>query len=93
MTNFGVRFLYEVFFEICLCFMINLAFIDFENRSGVGGSTLATWILCLCLAIVAFVALIALTVLFWSKSGPSLRQSFEKGSLMSSIWGTRTLDP
>ena len=29
MTNFGVRFLYEVFFEICLCFMINLAFVDF----------------------------------------------------------------
>ena len=53
---------------------------------------LSTWILCLCLAVVAFVALIAMTVLFWSNSGPSLRQSFAKGSLMSSIWGTRTLD-
>ena len=28
--NFGVRFLYEVFFEICLCLMINVTFMDFE---------------------------------------------------------------
>ena len=92
MTNFGVRFMYEVFFEICLCFMINLAFIDFDQQKGGNSNELAAWIFCLCLAVIAFIALIAITVLFWSKTGPSLLQSFARGSLWGSIWGTRTLE-
>ena len=86
MTNFCIRFLYEVFFEICLCIMINASFVDFDSKS-----QLIAWGICIFLALVTFIALIAITVLFWKKGGPSVRDAFEQRSLWSSFWGTRPL--
>ena len=32
-TNFALRFFYEMFLEICICVMINITFLDFESFS------------------------------------------------------------
>ena len=77
LMNFTVRFLYEIYFEICLCFMINVSY--------QGGGSATPWWLCLALAMLAIAAPIAITVLFW-KYGPKLKGSYERMSLMKSIW-------
>ena len=33
MTNFTVRFLYEIFFEICVCLMINSSYLDVKDSA------------------------------------------------------------
>ena len=87
MTNFTIRFLYEVFFEVCLCIMINASYVDFDS-----GSQLTAWSLYLFLATVSFITLIVITMLFWKKKGgPQVRDAFEPKSLWRSFWGTRPL--
>jgi len=89
MVNFCVRFLYEVFFELTLCVMINATFVDFDSR----GSHVASWVLCLFLALLATIALVCITLLFWKDGAPSVRGTFEKRSFWSSLtWGQRMLN-
>ena len=57
MTNFGIRFLYEVFFELCLCLMINAGYTDKDVSP-------AQWTLSIVLSTVVILALIAITLLF-----------------------------
>lgn len=70
MTNFIVRFLYEVFFEIILCLMINFSFVDFQSSYQV-----ANWIICIILGGVALASLMAITTLFW-RDGPDIKNSY-----------------
>lgn len=56
MTNFMVRFLYEIFFEICLCLMINASHYDSDS-----GSDTVSWFICILLAALAFVALVMIS--------------------------------
>ena len=58
MTNFAVRLFYEVFFELCLCLMINATYKD-ENVSP------TQWYLSLGLSGIVLTALIVVTVLFY----------------------------
>ena len=85
MTNFTVRFLYEIYFELCLCVMINASFVDKNDDSQV-----TAWVISLILAVLAFGALITITVLFW-KHGPAVKQSYEQKSFWSSFWGYRPI--
>ena len=88
MTNFCVRFLYEVFFELSLCIMINISFMDSDS----GEPWIAAWIFCIILAMIAISTLICITVLFWSSKGPSIKDAFAQRSFWSSIWGLRSLN-
>lgn len=68
LTNITIRFLYEVYFEICLSVMIFASFMDFKET---GSDHFIASIVCLALMAVAFVALTAITVLFW-RHGPNV---------------------
>jgi len=86
MTNFIVRFLYEIFFEIVLCLMINVSFLDYESSSQV-----ANWLLCIAFVVVALASLVAISLLFWI-GGPDLKDSYEKRTLLQSFWGRRPMN-
>lgn len=90
MTNFCIRFLYEVFFELTLCIMINIAYVDASQTS----TQIATWVFCLLFGLVAIVALICITSLFWGFGAPpEVSDSYEKNSVWSRLtWGRRALN-
>ena len=90
LTNIAIRFLYEVYFEICLSVMIFVSFMDFNDSSSSNGGHLEASIICLILIVVAFLALVAITLLFW-RNGPSVKGSFEHKSLWKSFWGYRPI--
>ena len=83
MTNFSLRFVYEFFFEICLCLLIHSAV-------AYGADDLLyviSIILFLCMLI-----FIALLFAFFCKWGPyTVPNSYSHNSLRKSWWGTRTL--
>ena len=83
MTNFAIRFLYEVFFELCLCIMINLSYVDSQQS--------VYWIMSFVLSMLTLAALVWITIQFWN-SGASMRGVFGKNSLAASFWGIRLLD-
>ena len=82
MNNFAVRFLYEVFFELMICSLINLTSIA---AGGVFG-----WFISLMTVIVAIVA-IAFTISLLCKNGPYIDNTYAQGSFMGSYWGKREL--
>ena len=82
MSNFTLRFIYEFFFEICLCVMIHMA------TAGTGSTFL--YILSVLLTIVIFVFVASLFGLFF-RCGPYIPKSFERNSLRKSWWGARHL--
>ena len=61
MINFSLRFLYEFFFEFCLCLMINISTVSSEDRLfySIG-----------LLIIVGLLSLIAFLVALFFKWGP-----------------------
>ena len=66
LTNFLVRFFYEIFFEVILCLIINVSSTDFDAS---GSSSFTKWVICLVLIIAAIAALVAITTLLW-RGGP-----------------------
>jgi len=71
MTNFMVRFLYEIFFEICLCLMINASYVDIDSDSS--GSDTVSWLICIALAALAFVALVMISFTCCCNEGPHIK--------------------
>lgn len=80
MSNFLVRLLYEVFFEIILCLMINLSFIDFESAS-----QRAALSICFVLAVLTLAALVLISLNFCYR-GPQVKSIYEARSLYH-LWG------
>lgn len=78
--NFSLRFVYEIFLELCICVSINLATHKASVVSLLPG-----------LIILAMVGL--LVSLLW-KGGPyTVPNSYQKHSLLTSFWGKRPLCP
>ena len=77
-----VRFLFEAFFELMIC-----AFINVTSQEVVG---VAWWIFSLAIIIVTFFVVCAVLSLF-CLNGPYVRDSYSRGSLLASFWGTRVL--
>ena len=88
-SNFFVRFLYEVFFEICISLTLTVALVGSETQS------LSNYGVIVCTVIVAILCAFGLSLLVYLcfKSGPYVPDSYEKGSLMNSVWGYRRLSP
>ena len=88
MNNFMVRFLYEAFFELVLCALINIS----TSSSGAPGGT-GTWLLSL-LVLISAIAAIAFIFTMYFKNGPYVSGTYETGSVLASfLWGVRPLDP
>lgn len=77
-----IRFLYEIFFELAICAMIN-----FSDQKAAG---IAPWALSVAIIFAIIVALLAVMSLF-CKNGPYIRDTYAQGSLLSSFWGSRAL--
>lgn len=84
MNNFMVRFLYEAFFELCLCALINVS----TMTSGPGG--MGTWFMSLIVLIACMTAMLAVFSLYF-RNGPYLNGVYQKGSILTSFWGVRPL--
>ena len=80
MNNFMVRFLYEVFFELVLCALINLSA---SASSAPGGN--GTWTLSMITLIVGTLTILAFSSLYF-RNGPYLKNTFEKGNLCQSLF-------
>lgn len=89
MTNFMVRFLYEIFFEICLCLMINASYVDIDSDSS--GSDTVSWLICIALAALAFVALVMISFTCCCNGGPHVKGVYQRKTLLPSFWGHRPL--
>ena len=51
LMNFTVRFLYEVFFELCICLMINLSYLSAQQPA-------AYWLISFSLGMLALIGLV-----------------------------------
>ena len=80
MNNFMVRFLYEVFFELVLCALINLSA---SASSAPGGN--GTWTLSMITLIVGTLTILAFSCLYL-RNGPYLKDTYEKGRLCQSLF-------
>lgn len=83
MSNFTVRFLYELFFEIFLCALINVS--AFSVGAANGNWVISLFMLLACAAAIGFMASL------YCKNGPYLADSYQKGSFLSSFWEVRQL--
>lgn len=85
-NNFAMRFFYEIFFEVCLCLLINIAIVDFESfPSGVQWLTSVLVLACI-------VAYIAWLFSLFFKNGPFLEGFYEPGTYMAASWMARPFD-
>ena len=83
LTNFTIRWLYEIYLQICICIMINV--------SSYGESSGSVWYLCLLVAVFIFATPICVSLLFCCK-GPYYQDTYEKDSLLwGSFWGIRAI--
>ena len=82
MSNFTLRFIYEFFFEICLCVMIHMATVGDASEFLYSLSVLLT---------IAILAFLGLLFLLFYRYGPYVPKSFERNSLRKSWWGARHL--
>ena len=74
LTNFTVRFLYEVYFELFFCLMISVAFMDSDMTE--------IWYIALSVLIVSLLlGPLATSLLFYLKS-PMYKHGYEKKSLL-----------
>ena len=85
--NFLVRFLYEAFFELVLCSLINVSYLD----DGAAGGFLS-WMASL-VTLIAAAGAIIFTLSLYCANGPYLKsKQYVKGSLLPSFWGIRQLN-
>ena len=84
MSNFTVRFAYELFFEIFLCALINVS--AFSVGAGNGNWIVSLFALLACAAAIGFMASL------YCKNGPYVAGSYAKGTFFSSFWEVRQLN-
>lgn len=77
-----VRFLYEMFFELAICAMINV------SNNEAGGTF--QWLISL-IVIVALTLTLVATLSLFCKNGPYIHDTFQQSSLLASFWGRRKL--
>ena len=82
-TNFALRFFIEMFFEICICSLVNLALVDFDNFS-----PSFQWILAL-LAMISICVYLAWLVSLFFVNGPYLDDFYVKGTAFMSLFHAR----
>lgn len=82
-TNFALRFFIQLFFEICICSLVNLALVDFEDTSPG-----FQWILSL-LAMIGICVYLAWLVSLFFVNGPYLDNFYVKGTALQSIFHAR----
>lgn len=87
LKNFSLRFIYEFFFEVCLCTFIHIG-LSQEVKSE---SPLYFWSVSI-LSMLVIVALVAFVSCLFVYGGPYTSNSFRKGSLRESWWGKRELN-
>jgi len=82
-SNFFVRFFYQVFFEICISLLLTLALVGSETPA------LANWGVIAFTLVLILLSLFGVSLLIYLcfKSGPYVPNSYEKGSLIDSVWG------
>lgn len=82
-NNFAIRFFYEMFFEFCLCVLINIRIIDFTSFS-----PSVQWLtaIIVCGLIVAYVVWL-ISLFFYN--GPFLVNFYNKGTFLRSFWMAR----
>ena len=86
MNNFMLRFFYELFLEVCLCALVNVALTDFDSFSpGL------QWVLSCVVLGGIFVYLCWLLSLFCCK-GPYLPGFYKKGTSVGSLWKGREVN-
>ena len=83
-TNFKLRFLYEVSFEIVLCILVYLSY----TRSRLSSFAFVVSIL----ALLGLAAALLFCMSLGYRNGPYVRGSFEKGTLIKSFWAVRPIN-
>ena len=86
-NNFLIRFLYEVFFELCLCLMLSFAALDFRDGRD---QSVVSWGLSIVLTLLVACSMCYLGLLC-VRGGPYVEGSYEKKSLRKSFWQHRLL--
>lgn len=84
-NNFALRFFYEVFLEMCLCVLINIAIVDFDDFS-----TGVQWLTSVLVAVAITCYLLWLVSLFYCY-GPFLEGFYVKGTYLESFWMARPI--
>ena len=85
MSNVFVRFLYQIFLEVCICVMINITIMNKDSfTSGL------LWLSSLVIIIAIGVSLLLMASLFW-RNGPFVQNTYEEKSLLKSFWSSRPL--
>ena len=84
-ANFGLRFMYMVFFELILCVFINLTIVDFDLSE-----SLLLWLTDYFILTLVVQGLAGLVYLFVHR-GPYLEHTYEQKMLGQSFWGVRPL--
>ena len=87
-TNFTLRFVYELFLEMCLCITITMVFAG--SSDSFGGEL--QWVIAIALA-VGLLLLIMGLVTFCCCNGPYHPGYFARGSAWSSLFGPPRYDP
>lgn len=82
LNNFMIRFLYEVFFELAICAMINI------SNQQAGG--MVQWLISFTVIVMISVTLVVVMTLF-CKNGPYIKDTYAPGSVLDSFWGRRML--
>lgn len=85
-NNFLLRFFYELFLELCICSLINVALVDWSASS----PSLQWALSCLVLAAI-FVYFCWLISLCFCR-GPYLSGFYHRGTAISSFWGPRRVN-
>jgi hypothetical protein len=84
-SNCLVRFIYQIFLEVCICVLINITVINKDSfQSGL------LWMASLIIIVAIAAILLLMTTLFWL-NGPYVPETYEQGSLVKSYWGIRPL--
>ena len=85
-NNFALRFFMQFFLEICLCFLINIAIVDFSSfSSGIQWLTSMLVLVCVC-------AYLAWLCSLFFRNGPFLEGFYNPGTYMAATWRARPFD-
>ena len=79
-----VRFLYEVFFELVFCFMMDSTL---HNDS----KSFLAWFAAIAILLLSVAALVFLTTLPFNRYGPQKDDFYERHSCMSFLWKIRNI--
>ena len=87
LSNCFVRFVYIIFFEICIAALLNVT-ITSPDTSRIG----ILWASSVLIIIAAILVIFAVASLMW-KNGPYVENCYQKNTLIGSLWAKRSLNP